>query len=235
MNIVPQATGSWSERMLHASLMMLAFVAGLVDAAGFLGMGHIFMANVAGNIIFIGLAGSGVPQLSFVRSAASLAAVFVGSGIAGYLDTRLFWRCRTEWLAFAMGLEAVLLTLSAIAAHARIQQQLGPGWAIWAIILCAGTSMGIGKGTTRRRTAQELAVRVVSVNAGRTGCLNLRCPGRGASNFFMFSGVVCGALLLRFSLCAVLASGAVIIVGSMVLQLIREETDLEAKLRVRIL
>ena len=217
--------------------MLLTFVAGLVDAASFLGMGHIFIANMTGNVVFMSLAAVGVPQLSLTRSAVSLVTVFAGGGIADYLDTRLFWRRRNEWLAFAFGLESLLLTLSAVASHASVQQQLGPEWAIWAVILCAGTSMGIRNGTMRRLAVQDLMSTVAGLapKAARTGDLNVRWPCRAASNSLMFSGVACGALLLRFSLCAVLASGAAISAVCMVLQLIREETDREAELRMRIL
>jgi len=210
--------------------MMLMFVAGLVDAASLLGMGHIFMANVMGNVVFMALAASGVPQLSFLRSAAALAAASVGSCIASYLDTHLFWRRRNEWLAFVVGLAAVLLTLSAIASQSSIQQQLGHEWTIWVVILCAGTSMGIRNGTMRRLAAQGLTTTNVSGTAP-TESLNLYWPRKITSIIFMFSGAVCGSLLLRFSLCAVFASGAAISAVCMVLQLVREETDREAKLR----
>jgi uncharacterized membrane protein YoaK (UPF0700 family) len=75
--------------MLYASLILLSFVAGLVDVASLLGMGHIFIANMTGSIVFMALAASGVPQFSFVRSAVSLTAVLVGSGIADYVLTPL--------------------------------------------------------------------------------------------------------------------------------------------------
>jgi hypothetical protein len=70
------------------------------------------------------------------------------------------------------------------------------------------------------------------LKATRTTASNLRWPWRTTFNVFLFSGVACGALLLRFALSAVLATGAAISIVCMALQLVREETDREAKLRI---
>src|SRR5258706_6103576 len=41
------------DRVLPA-LLILTFVTGLVDAVSFLGLGHVFTANMTGNIVFLG-------------------------------------------------------------------------------------------------------------------------------------------------------------------------------------
>ena len=53
-----------SERVLHGSLYCLTFVTGLVDAGSYVAMGHVFTANVTGNIVFLGFAVGGVSGLS---------------------------------------------------------------------------------------------------------------------------------------------------------------------------
>jgi uncharacterized membrane protein YoaK (UPF0700 family) len=45
-----------SERVLHGSLYCLTFVTGLVDTGSYVSMGHVFTANMTGNIVFLGRA-----------------------------------------------------------------------------------------------------------------------------------------------------------------------------------
>ena len=42
--------------LLSPALVILTFVAGLVDALSYLALGHVFVANVTGNIVFLGFA-----------------------------------------------------------------------------------------------------------------------------------------------------------------------------------
>jgi Protein of unknown function (DUF1275) len=46
---------------LARALLVLTFTTGLVDAVSYLGLGHVFTANMTGNIVFLGfgIAGSG--------------------------------------------------------------------------------------------------------------------------------------------------------------------------------
>jgi uncharacterized membrane protein YoaK (UPF0700 family) len=63
-----------SERLLIGTLLTLTFVSGLIDAASFIAMGHVFTANMTGNVVFLAFAFAGVPGLSVVRSTVALAA-----------------------------------------------------------------------------------------------------------------------------------------------------------------
>ncbi|WP_432016554.1 YoaK family protein [Streptomyces hydrogenans] len=71
-------------------LLVLTFVSGLVDAASFLGLGRVFVANMTGNVAFLGFALSGVAQLSALASAAALAGFLAGAVAGGA------WRRRSE-------------------------------------------------------------------------------------------------------------------------------------------
>src|SRR5260370_17889415 len=76
-----------SERVLHGSLDCLTFVTGLVDAGSYVAMGHVFTANMTGNIVFLGFAFGGVPGLSIARSATALGFALAGGVLAGKLDS----------------------------------------------------------------------------------------------------------------------------------------------------
>ncbi len=43
-----------SERLTVTALLLLTFVTGLADAVSVLVLGHVFVANMTGNVIFLG-------------------------------------------------------------------------------------------------------------------------------------------------------------------------------------
>ena len=65
---------------LARALLGLTVVTGLVDAISFLGLGHIFTANMTGNVVFLGFAAGGAPDISAARSIAALCA-FAGESV----------------------------------------------------------------------------------------------------------------------------------------------------------
>src|SRR4051794_15673941 len=76
-------------RPLVRALLILTVTTGLVDAVSYLGLGHVFTANMTGNIVLLafGVAGSG--GLPVVAPLISLGAFLVGAGIGGILAARL--------------------------------------------------------------------------------------------------------------------------------------------------
>src|ERR1700754_612571 len=92
-----------SERVLYASLYCLTFVTGLVDAGSWVAMGHVFTANMTGNIVFLGFAFGGVPGLSIGRSVTALGFFLVGGFLAGKVDSLLGDGRGNIWLAAAIG------------------------------------------------------------------------------------------------------------------------------------
>ena len=50
------------------TLFGLTFVTGVIDAVSFLGLGHVFTANMTGNVVLLGFALGGNGDLSAVRS-----------------------------------------------------------------------------------------------------------------------------------------------------------------------
>jgi uncharacterized membrane protein YoaK (UPF0700 family) len=57
---------------MFASLALLTFLTGLADAASVLGLGHIFTANVTGNVVFLWFRLAGEGDLSSSRMTALL-------------------------------------------------------------------------------------------------------------------------------------------------------------------
>jgi uncharacterized membrane protein YoaK (UPF0700 family) len=77
------------ERRLVPLLLLLTGVSGLVDAASYLNLGHVFVANLTGNIVFVGFALAGATSLSLQSSAVAIGSFLVGALAAGRLARRL--------------------------------------------------------------------------------------------------------------------------------------------------
>lgn len=58
-------------------------VTGLVDAVSFLYLGHVFTANMSGNIVLLAIASTGVPQVSLARSITALLGFLAGAAVGG--------------------------------------------------------------------------------------------------------------------------------------------------------
>src|SRR5579864_6585895 len=73
---------------LPALLLGLTVVTGLVDAVSILSLGRVFVANMTGNVVFLGFALAGAPGFSLGASLSALAGFLVGAGVGGRLAIR---------------------------------------------------------------------------------------------------------------------------------------------------
>ena len=60
-------------------MIALTFVTGVVDAASYLTLGHVFVANMTGNVVFLGFALAGARGLSSATSLMALASFLAGA------------------------------------------------------------------------------------------------------------------------------------------------------------
>ena len=100
---------------LVVALFGLTFVTGVIDAVSFLGLGHVFTANMTGNVVFLGFAIAGTADVAVGRSLAALCAFASGSVVGGRL-TNESHRTPAKQLLIAMYAEVVFLCLAAGAA-----------------------------------------------------------------------------------------------------------------------
>ncbi len=73
---------------LPALLLLLTFGTGLIDAISILGLGRVFVANMTGNVVFIGFALAGAPGYSLWGSLVALAGFLVGASVGGVVISR---------------------------------------------------------------------------------------------------------------------------------------------------
>src|SRR6476620_6733140 len=93
---------------LPALLLGLTFVTGMVDAFSYLLLGHVFVANMTGNVVFLGFDLAGAPGFSIPASLIALRSFVCGALVGGTAASRLAHH-RGHLLAAAASCQAVLL------------------------------------------------------------------------------------------------------------------------------
>src|SRR6266550_5140215 len=96
---------------LSPLLLALTVVTGLVDAFSYLVLGHVFVANMTGNVVFLAFALAGAPGFSIPASLVALCSFVLGSLGGGLLGSRL-GQHRGRLLGAASAMQTLLLTAS---------------------------------------------------------------------------------------------------------------------------
>lgn len=186
---------------LVRSLLALTFVTGLIDAVSFLGLGHIFTANMTGNVVFLAFALGGAPGLSAIRSATALF-VFTFGGLLGGRVANRRPRAPARLLLVAMKVEFVFLFLAAgvtVFAPAAL-----PPAGAYAVIVCTAFAMGLRNAIVRKLAVPDLTTTVLTLtvtglaaDSPLAGGDGTRSGRRALSILAMFGGALAGALLFR--------------------------------------
>ncbi|MFI6732267.1 YoaK family protein [Nonomuraea sp. NPDC050451] len=185
-------SGANPHGVLPALLILLALVTGLVDAVSFLGLGRVFVANMTGNIVFLGFALAGDPLMSKWASPAALAAFATGAWSAG----RVIRRAANTRRAFAAA-TAVHAILVAAALAVALTAGHRATWPQAALIVLLACGMGLQNASVRALGVPDLVTNVLTTTL--TG-LAADTPGRAAlrrsaSVAAMFLGALAGATL----------------------------------------
>jgi len=202
------------ERVLPLLLYLFTAVTGLIDAVSYIALGHVFTANMTGNIVLLGFSFSGVPGLSALRSLTALAAFLVGAVIGGRLATTLTPLSSNRWRMTAFGCEAVFLLGSTLTSIASVP--FGSS-RLYAVIVFTGLAMGLRNATVRKIALPDLTTTVLTLtitglaaDSSFAGGSNPRWQRRAISILLMFAGAFFGALLLRHSLALPLGAATVL-------------------------
>ena len=99
---------------LALTLLSLTFTTGVVDAVSYLGLGHVFTANMTGNVVLLGFGLAGAGHLPVLAPIVSLAAFLAGAAVAGRIATHMK-RPDSPSLTLALALEIALVAAVAVA------------------------------------------------------------------------------------------------------------------------
>jgi len=94
-------------------LVGMTLVTGLVDAISYLLLGHVFVANMTGNIVFLAFALAGASGFSIPASLVAVGAFSLGSLGGGYLGSRLCSH-RGNLLSTAATIQALFFVIAII-------------------------------------------------------------------------------------------------------------------------
>jgi uncharacterized membrane protein YoaK (UPF0700 family) len=211
-----RSSNSSDDARLVRTLLTLTVVTGLIDAASFLGLGHIFTGNMTGNVVFLAFALGGAQGLSAKRSVTALF-VFAAGGLVGGRLTNPLRRAPADLLLIAMNTECALLLLAAgvtVFAQAEL-----PVAAAYAVIVCTAFAMGLRNAIVRKLPVSDITTTVLTMAITGLAADSRLAAGSGArgsrravSILAMFGGALAGALLLRrFGMRAPLAVAALLV------------------------
>src|SRR2546430_1134943 len=102
-----------SERRTVIALLTLTVVTGLIDAVSYLRLGRVFVANMTGNVVFLGFSVQPHSGLSAAASLIAIGGFVVGSFSGGRLAMAHSHRTG-HWLGIAFGTEAVAIAAVAM-------------------------------------------------------------------------------------------------------------------------
>ncbi|MGY1501276.1 YoaK family protein [Streptomyces sp. QTS52] len=184
---------------LVAVLLVLTVVSGLIDAVSYLGLGHVFTANMTGNVVVLGFAAAGAPGFSVPHTLVSLCSFLVGAVAGGRVAGRLGGGSRRRWARITLAVEAVFLGVSSAVAFAAPDAPA----TVYTLIAVTAFAMGLRNATVRRLGVADLTTTVLTMTltglaadsraAGGTG---RHSPRRSASVAAMAVGALLGAWLV---------------------------------------
>jgi len=214
-------TSPVSERLTVLALLMLTFATGLVDSISVLVLGHVFVANMTGNVIFLGF--WLVPHSGVDLTAAAVAFVsFVFGAVIGGRLVRHLGDDARRWITVALGGEVVALVVLAALAGAGVLRYHDSG----RLILIVGLAMIFGSQSVMARQLgiQELSTTVLTSTIVGIGMDSRLAGGNGqrerlryAVVLTMCGGAAVGATMSRFFVAPVIALAALSVAAGLVL------------------
>jgi uncharacterized membrane protein YoaK (UPF0700 family) len=181
-------------------LIGMTFVTGLVDAFSYLLLGHVFVANMTGNVVLLAFALVGAPGFSVAASVVSMAAFFLGALVGGRIGSR-FAEHRGYLLTTAAILQVVFLAAAVILAIVS-GSSISPGYR-YALIAVLAIAMGIQNAASRKLAVPDLTTTVltltitgIAADSRLAGGPGSKAGRRLAAVAAMLCGAVVGAALV---------------------------------------
>jgi uncharacterized membrane protein YoaK (UPF0700 family) len=208
---------------LLAALLVLTLVSGVVDAVSYLGLGHVFTANMTGNVVVLGFAAAGAAGFSATATLTSLGVFLVGAVVSGRLAGRIAGRAAL--LITTMTVEAVLLGGAALVAFSA--GTTASGWPRYTVIAILALAMGMRNAAIRRLGVKDMTTTVLTqtltglaTDSRLAGGTDTRAGRRVGAVVAMLAGAALGALMflhvgaaLPLLVAAALSVGTAVIFG----------------------
>lgn len=200
------------------ALLLLTFTTGLIDAVSVLVLGHVFVANMTGNVVFLGFWFVPHSGVDLTAAVVAFAGFVTGTVVGGRLSRHLDGNVR-RWLTTALGIEVVMLAVLAVLAGSGVLDYRDDT----KLILIAGLALAFGSqnATARQFGIQELSTTVLTSTIVGIGFDSRLAGGTGAREklrysvvLTMLAGAVVGATLTRFVVAPIIGLAALIVAAS---------------------
>ncbi|MGY4646686.1 YoaK family protein [Mycobacterium sp. URHB0021] len=207
-----------SERLTIACLLLLTFATGIVDAISVLVLGHVFVANMTGNVIFLGFWFAPHSGVDLTAAAVAFPSFVAGAVIGGRLARHLDGTVR-RWPTVALGTEVIVLVALSILTGTGVLDYHDNS----KLFLIAGLAVtfGLQNATARQFGIQELSTTVLTQTIVGIGLDSRLAGGSGDRRRLRYSvvlvmcaGAMVSATMTRFTVAPVLALAAVVVAAS---------------------
>jgi uncharacterized membrane protein YoaK (UPF0700 family) len=183
---------------LPALLLTLTVVTGVVDAVSILTLGRVFVANMTGNVVFVGFALSGAPGFSLSASLFAIGGFLVGA-FSGSAAMKRMRENRAVLLRNTVGIELALVLVSTAIASSFSTPFSNP--VKDSIAAATAIAMGIQNAAARRLAVPDLTTTVLTMTlTGLVADLRPRNDAAVTRRLLavatMLAGAVAGALLV---------------------------------------
>ena len=181
-------------------LLALTLVTGLVDATSYLKLGHVFVANMTGNVVFLGFGIAGAGGISIWASLTAIGSFLVGGVAGGRIGAR--WsRDRGRHLTATTATE-LLLVAGGLVVMAFSTHHIGTG-SRYAVIALLAVAMGVQNATARKLAVPDLTTTVLTMTLTGVAADSVLAGGPGSklarralSVAAMLLGALIGGLLV---------------------------------------
>jgi uncharacterized membrane protein YoaK (UPF0700 family) len=182
---------------LPVFLVCLTVVTGLVDAFSYLRLGHVFVANMTGNVVFLGFGLAGVGGISIVASLLAVLAFAVGATVGGRVAAGRPVH-RGHLLAAATAAQGCLVLVASVIASTLGAQSSAVRLTLIGLLALA---MGGQNAVVRRLAVPDLTTTVLTLTVtglvADTTSTAVRVR-RLISLLAMLAGALVGGVLLRW-------------------------------------
>ncbi|MFY9783899.1 MAG: YoaK family protein [Acidimicrobiales bacterium] len=181
-------------------LLGMSFVTGLVDAFSYLVLGHVFVANMTGNVLFLAFAFAGAHGLSIPASLVALLAFFVGA-VSGGKNHTLMNNHRARLFTISSIVQSTLLLAALVLAVASSPPLEGSY--LYALIVVLALAMGIQNAASRKLAVPDFTTTVLTMTIVDLGINSKFAGGSGSKGtrrllavLTIFLGALVGALFV---------------------------------------
>jgi uncharacterized membrane protein YoaK (UPF0700 family) len=178
----------------------LTLATGLIDAVSYLGLGRVFVANMTGNVVFMGFALAGATGFSFAASVVALGAFLLGAGIGGRVGAKWSHK-RRSWLAAASAAQAALALVALVMTATGVLGTSGDARFGLIALLAVGT--GLQNATVRKLAVPDVTTTVLTLtltglvaDSTLAGGTNPRALRRLAAVAAVLAGAAVGTALM---------------------------------------